>query len=96
MFSQQAQENPQDFFVRYYQALGGNISNTPPKYKGRGRKKQFQKPILKQLAGDFPGGQVVKTWPSNAGGAGSIPGRGAKIPTCLEAKKPKHKTEAIL
>ena len=28
----------------------------------------------------FPGGPVVKTSPSNAGGAGSIPGRGAKIP----------------
>ena len=29
---------------------------------------------------DFPGGPVVKTSPSNAGGAGSIPGWGAKIP----------------
>ena len=29
---------------------------------------------------DFPGGPVVKTLSSNAGGAGSIPGRGAKIP----------------
>ena len=29
---------------------------------------------------DFPGGPVVKTSPSKAGGAGSIPGRGAKIP----------------
>ena len=25
--------------------------------------------------GDFPGGPVVKTLPSNAGGEGSIPGR---------------------
>ena len=40
---------------------------------------------------DFPGGPVVKTSPSNAGGMGWIPG-----PTCLVAKKPKHKTEAIL
>ena len=38
---------------------------------------------------------MVKTSPSNAGGVGSIPGQGAKIPTCLVAKKPKHKTEAI-
>ena len=30
--------------------------------------------------GDFPGGPVVKSSPSNAGGAGSIPGQGAKIP----------------
>ena len=37
---------------------------------------------------DFPGGPVVKTSPSNAGGAGSIPGQGAEIPTCLVTKKP--------
>ena len=30
--------------------------------------------------GDFPGGPVVKTSTSNAGGAGSIPGQGAEIP----------------
>ena len=29
---------------------------------------------------DFPRGPVVKTSPSNAGGAASIPGQGAKIP----------------
>ena len=29
---------------------------------------------------DFPGGPVVKNLPSNAGDAGLIPGRGAKIP----------------
>ena len=29
---------------------------------------------------DFPGGPVVKNPPSNAGGAGSIPGRGTEIP----------------
>ena len=28
----------------------------------------------------LPGGPVVRTLPSNAGGAGSIPGQGAKIP----------------
>ena len=36
---------------------------------------------------DFPGGPVVKTLPSNAGGAGSIPGWGAKVP---HASGPKH------
>ena len=35
---------------------------------------------------DFPGGPVVKTSPSNAGGVGSIPGRGAKIPHALRPK----------
>ena len=33
-----------------------------------------------QKRGDFPGSPVVNTLPSNAGGAGSIPGWGAKIP----------------
>ena len=42
----------------------------------------FQSPTRKQytkLRRDFPGGPVVKTPPSNAGDAGSIPGPGAKI-----------------
>ena len=30
--------------------------------------------------GDFPGGPATKNLSSNAGDAGSIPGRGAKIP----------------
>ena len=33
--------------------------------------------------GDFPCGPVVKTSLSNAGGAGSIPGQGTKIPHVL-------------
>ena len=36
---------------------------------------------------DFPGGPVVKTSPSNAEGAGLIPGQGAKIPC---ASRPKN------
>ena len=39
--------------------------------------------------GDFPGGPVVKTLPSNAGGVGSIPGWGARIP---QASRPKSKS----
>ena len=35
---------------------------------------------------DFLGGPVVKTSPSNAGGAGSIPGQGAKTPNALQSK----------
>ena len=42
---------------------------------------------------EFPDGPVVKTVSSNAGGAGLIPGHGAKTPY---ASWPKHKTEAIL
>ena len=36
--------------------------------------------------GDFPGGPVVKTLPSKAGGAGSILGQGTKIPHALGPK----------
>ena len=47
--------------------------------------------------GDFPGGPVVKTSPSSAGGeVGWIPGQGAKIPHASGPKNQKHKTEAIL
>ena len=41
--------------------------------------------------GDFPGGPVVKTSPSKAGGAGSIPDRGAKIPHASWPKKKNKK-----
>ena len=44
---------------------------------------------------DFPGSPVVTTSRSNAGGAGSIPGRGAKMPHASQPKKPKHKTEVM-
>ena len=43
--------------------------------------------ILKIKKRDFPGGQVVKTEPSNAGGESSVPGQGAGIP---HASQPKH------
>ena len=35
---------------------------------------------------DFPGGPVVKTLPSIAGGACYIPGQGGKIPHALQTK----------
>ena len=41
-------------------------------------------------------GPVVKTSPSSAEAVGSIPGRGARIPHALWAKKPKRDTETIL
>ena len=34
--------------------------------------------FLKKTGRDFPGGSVVKTLPSNAGGAGLIPGQGIR------------------
>ena len=44
-------------------------------------------PFKGRSSRDFPGGPVVKTSPSNAGGAGLIPGQGAKIP---HASRPKN------
>ena len=41
------------------------------------------------MNGDFPDGPVVKTSPSNAGVAGSIPGQGTKIPDASMPKKKK-------
>ena len=37
--------------------------------------------------GDFPGGPVVETLPSSAGGVDLIPGQGAKVP---HASRPKN------
>ena len=36
--------------------------------------------ILKMTSWEFPGSPVENTSPFNAGGVGSIPGRGTKIP----------------
>ena len=41
--------------------------------------------------GDFPGGPVVKTLSSDAGGTGPIPGWGAKIPHASWPKKQNRK-----
>ena len=51
---------------------------------------------LKSLQrGDFSSSPVVKTSPSNAGGAGSIPGWGTKIPNAvwMQPKKKKESSE---
>ena len=47
----------------------------------------INKLILKFIWRDFPGSPVVNTSPSSAGGSGSIPGQGAKIP---HASRPKN------
>ena len=49
-------------------------------------------PKAKLHTWDFPGGPVVKTSPSNAGGAGLIPALGPKIP---RASKPKKKKQNV-
>ena len=52
--------------------------------------------LKNQRQRDFPGGPVFKISPSNAGGAGSIPGQGAKVPHAVWPKKLKHKTRSII
>ena len=42
--------------------------------------------LKNQRQRDFPGGPVFKISPSNAGGAGSIPGQGAKVPHAVWPK----------
>ena len=44
---------------------------------------------------DIPGGPVVKTLFSNAGGAGLIPWSRSQDPTYLIAKKPKHGSNVV-
>ena len=46
---------------------------------------------VRKYSRDFPGGPMVKTPPSNAGGTGSVPGRGAKILYGSWSKKGKQK-----
>ena len=53
--------------------------------------------LQKQMAklcwpGDSPGGPVVKNLPSNARDAGSIPGRGTKIPHVAGQLSPRAAT----
>lgn len=52
-----------------------------------GEERQEAKDALRGNRRDFPSGPVVRTSPSSAGGAGSIPGQRAKSPV---AKKPKQ------
>ena len=44
--------------------------------------------LKKSSTEDFPGGPVVKDPPSDAGNAGSIPGRGTKIPYAVGQLSP--------
>ena len=52
--------------------------------------------IVKNNSRDFSGGPAVKTLPSNAGGAGSIPGLGAKIPHVLWPQNKKQSRNNIV
>ena len=41
---------------------------------------------VESMAEDFPDGPVVKNLPSKAGGTGSVPGLGTKIPHAVQPK----------
>ena len=56
------------------------------RHQKEGARKEIKK--NKELR-NFPGGLVVKNSPSSAGGVGSIPGWGAKIP---HASQPKNQS----
>ena len=51
--------------------------------------------IKNAITGDFPGGPVVKTSPSNAEGVGSISGQGAKIPHASQPKNQNIKQNSV-
>ena len=51
------------------------------------RKLRYLKAEIKDEERDFPGSPVVKTLPSNAGGANSIPDQGIKVPHAFRPKK---------
>ena len=46
--------------------------------------------VLKYWYEDFRGDPMIKNLSCNAGGVGSIPDGGTKIPTCLGVTKPEH------
>ena len=48
---------------------------------------RYPKHLSKNKHRDFPSGPVFKTLPSNAGGMGSIPGQGTKIPHAVGCGK---------
>ena len=56
----------------------------------------YNKLQLLKILQFFPGGPVVKTLSTNAGGAGLILGWGAEILHALWPKNQKHKTERTL
>ena len=52
--------------------------------------------LFKSSLWDFPQGLVVKTLSSNAGGVGSIPGSGAKIPHVSWPRKPRLRSNIVI
>ena len=51
--------------------------------------------MYKEWDEDFPGGTVVKNPPANAGGTGSNPGRGTKIPPAAQCDQKKRKKKDV-
>ena len=71
----------------------GVIRSLPWKKKTMITAFRFMKENIRKKKSSRVGGPVVRTSPSKAGVAVSVPGPGIR---CLVTKKPKHKLEAIL
>ena len=77
-------------FVLYIQPACGDRIHSNVKLPS----KLYSLVFKRKVFGDFPGSPVVKTSPPNAGGAGLIPGWGAKIAHASGPKNPKHKNRS--
>ena len=60
------------------------------------QKSRMEIETLKEKGRDFPGNPVVKNLPSNAGDAGSIPGRETKIPHAVGQLSPRATTIELM
>ena len=81
--------------VEFLSINSSNAVTEPSSPRATSSRKGSQKTHIKCMLRGFPGGQWLRL-SSNAGGVDSIPGWAAEVPKCFVAKKPKHKTEAIL
>ena len=88
-------ENPINRRAWWATVHGVAMSQTQLSDRAHILKLNLQLCFIKKSLG-HPGSPVLKTSPSSARGAGSIPGQAAESPTCLLAWKATHKTEAIL
>ena len=60
------------------------------------RDKQGHFITIKSQLRDFPGGEVVKNTPSNAGDVGSIPGQGTRFPHAAGQLSPRTATTELV
>ena len=92
--------SPKSAHLLFYSPVHTAVQGSKKQRRGRGN------PLLRtgdrhanktEHSWDLAGGPAVKTSPSNAGGAGSIPGWGAKTPPALRPKNQniKHRSNIV-